>query len=136
MKMSTVTHLVARSAGSVLRRAVATLAALALIAVNVGAACECLTEAIANPARACCCSPDSESSPTMVHADACGADCLIARTIAPVGESLAVTDGTPSAGLPVPVADLRHALAVTPTPVSLAVPAQHILWSLHPILRI
>jgi hypothetical protein len=134
--MSTVTHLVARPSGRVLRPTVAALAALALIAVNVGAACECLTEAIPNPARACCCSPDSVSSSTMVQANACGADCVIARTKAPVGESPAVTDGAPSAGLPVSVADLHHALAVTPTPVSLAVSAQHLLSSLRPILRI
>jgi hypothetical protein len=133
--MSLWTQLVGGRAGEVVRQALAATVALALVAVDVGAACQCLIKATPMHDRACCCSSDGASA-AVVQANACGSVCLRAASQATVGETRAVPDSAVSSSLLVSVAAAHDVLAVEPATTVRVESPPLILASPHPILRI
>jgi hypothetical protein len=127
---------VSRPFGNALRPLAASLASLALIAGSLGGVCECLKKLTPTHARSCCCSTDGTSSSMTVRAQACGDDCGIASTQAPVGEVVGASDTGPAAGLLVPVPALHQVWASGFAPPWLAASGHPVPFTLRPILRI
>ena len=133
--MSLLTQLLAGRNARVVRQAVAGLAALALVGVSVGAACQCPMKVTPSHDSACCRS--AVGVPTVVvQANTCGSVCMRAQTETPVGETLAVPDTAPPSVPLVFVVAVHHAFASTPARAALVHTPPLILSSSRPILRI
>jgi hypothetical protein len=132
--MNPLTELVAGRNARVVRRAVASLAALALVGVSAGAACQCLMKVTPSHDSACCCSAVGAQT-VVVQANQCDL-CLRAQTENTVGEALAAPDNAPSSVAPVFVVAVHHAFASGPAPAARVRTPPLILSSSRPILRI